>query len=534
MTLGALLDAVAARHPDGDAVVDLAGGTRLSYAGLARQSRELARGLMALGLEPGDHLALWGPCLPGWLTAMFAAAKAGLVLTNLDTSAEASQLRYLLAQSDCRVLISARGVAGGEFLAVLDELCPGGTPCAELPALEHLVQMEDEAPGMRPWEAVVAAGRELPAGALAGRMAGLDPQDVACLFYTSGTTGAPKGVMNSHAALIATSAASAAAQGLGPADRLCLSVPISHLFGCVCVALAGVTAGSALVMPARAPEPGTILRAISGEGCTAIYGPPTTFIGLWEHPDYPASDLSSLRTGIMAGATCPIEVMKRVVGEMGVERILVGYGQTESSTWISQTSADDPLDLRVSTVGRPIAGVEVKIVDPGSGREVAAGQVGELCARGYNMAGYYKLPAASASSLDQEGWLHTGDLATRDADGYLRIAGRLKEVIRRGGRAILPAEVEEVLFTHPQVVNAQVFGVPHDTLGEEVAAWIKLRPGAGTSIADIRAFLEQRLEAAKLPAHIKFVQSFPMTHLGKIQKFRMAEIYAAELQKENT
>jgi len=334
--------------------------------------------------------------------------------------------------------------------------------------------------------------------------------------------------MSTHFGIINTTLASAENQKLTEEDRLCLSVPLSHMFGCICVALAGMIKGAAIVIPAEAFDPKKVLEAIAAERCTTIYGSPGAFIAMMEEPEYGKFNLQSLRTGIMGGAQCPLEVMKRVAEEMGAREIVIGYGQTEASSWITMTRPDDPLELRVSTVGRALPNVEVKLIDPLSGREVSSGAVGEICARGFNMKGYYKMPAATANAVDSEGWLHTGDLGTMDADGYLRTTGRMKEVIVRGGEAIYPTEIEEILFCHPKISNVQIFGVPSQTSGEEVAAWIKLEEGASATEEEILQYCREKLPASCLPRHIKFVSEFPMTLLGKVQKFRMREIAIKE------
>jgi fatty-acyl-CoA synthase len=352
--------------------------------------------------------------------------------------------------------------------------------------------------------------------------------DVVTLLYTSGTTGAPKGVMSTHYGILNTTLASAENQKLTGSDRLCLSVPLSHMFGCVCITLAAVIKGATLIIPSETFEPRRILEAIEKERCTAIYGSPSAFIALMEDPKYQSFDLKSLRTGIMGGAQCPMEVMKKVVDEMGVREIVIGYGLTESSSWITETRPDDPLELRVSTVGRPLPNVEVKMVDPGTGEEVPLGSAGELCARGLNMKGYYKMPAATEKAIDREGWLHSGDLGTMDEKGYVRMTGRLKEVINKGGEVIYPTEIEEVLFAHPKISNAQIFGVPDKISGEEVAAWIKLEEGASVTEDEILQYCKKRLPDSHLPRYIKFVSEFPMTPLGKVQKFKMREMASKE------
>ena len=348
-------------------------------------------------------------------------------------------------------------------------------------------------------------------------------------MYTSGTTGTPKGVMNTHHGLLSTCQASARNQGLGPGSLICLSVTLSHMFGCICVALTGLAAGAGLVIPSRTPEPAASLDAVEAFGCMAIYGAPTSFIAMLEQQKLRARNLSSLRTGIMAGAPCPMEVMKQVVSQLGLSNIMVGYGQTEASSWAALTLPDDPLELRVSTVGRPLPGVDIKIADPSSGESLPPGEVGEICCRGFNMVGYYNRPSATAKALDPQGWLHTGDLGAQDDAGYVRISGRLKEVIRKGGIAVMPTVVENALYRHPAVQNVQVFGVPHDRLGQEVAAWVILHGGVDCSADDLTDWCRRKLRPVEVPDHMKLVDSFPMTSLGKVQKRRLTELYAVEL-----
>jgi fatty-acyl-CoA synthase len=537
LTMGGLLDQVTAKHRGKEALVDLPSNTRLTYGQFLDQVNSLAKGLLHLGLQPGDHLALWAPNRPEWLICMFAAAKAGVVLTNLDTGLAKDQVQYLLADSNAKALILAPGIQGREYLEAMEEICPeaaqaheGGLECEALPDLAHVILMDAQArAGMQSLAEVSRAGGSVPDQELDQRQKHLSSHDVSSLIYTSGTTGAPKGVMVTHHGLINVSLASARNQGLGEEDRLCLSVPLSHMFGCICVALTGISQGAALVFPGPMPEPGTVLQAVEQERCSAVYGTPTSFLNMMDHPTYKDRDISSLRTGIMGGAVCPLELMKRVVEEMGVRRILCGYGQTEASSWVTQTSPQDPLELRVSTAGRALPGVELKVISPASGAEVPPGEVGEVCARGFVMKGYYHLPAATAGAVDGGGWLHTGDLATLDEKGYLRISGRVKEAITKGNDMIFPSDVEEVLFTHPRVLNAQVFAVPDPELGEEVAVWIKVVNGEELSPKEIVEFCNRNLPAALVPRYIKFVQEFPMTPLGKIQKVKMTELYAAEL-----
>ena len=540
VTIGGLLSQVAKAAPDAEALIDFPSGRRMTYAELDQAAGSAARALMALGVEPGAHVALWGPNVPQWLIAGLGIVKAGCVLTSVDMRYRAEELKYLLNQAECRTLIMAPGVHGAEFLAVLGELCPeistaqpGRLNCAQAPELANVIVFGDQAPaGAWDWAGFLGQSKAVSREELAAREAAVAPTDVATLLYTSGTTGAPKGVMSTHLGLVNVCLRSAANMRLGAGDRLCVSVPLCHMFGSICVALTGLTAGSALVLPSPDFQPPEVTAAIEAERCTALFGAPNFFLALMEQEGFAKRDLASLRTGIMGGAQCPIELMKRVVDQMGMSDILVGFGQTEASSWLTLTSPDDPLEMRVSTVGRALPDVEVKIIDPGSGREVARGKVGELCGRGFNMAGYFNLPAATARALDPEGWLHTGDMATMDRDGYVRIAGRVKETISKGGETIFPTEVEEVLFTHPGIANAAVFGVPDAKLGEEVAVWIKPAAGAELNPQEIMAFCQGCLPPAHCPRYLKFVDSYPLTAVGKVQKFKMREQYAQELGLE--
>lgn len=535
-TLGDLLDKVAEKFGRSEALVDAPTGRRYTYNQLNIQVDALAKGLLALGLQKGECLAIWAPNRSEWVIIWFAAAKCGLVMTTVDTSFDSQKLSYQLNQADCRVLVMAPGVEGDDLLQSLAELCPeikkpakGALSCSSLPDLKHVVVMGGGPPGTLSWEGLRDLGKSVTDRDLAKRQGSVRPDDAATLIYTSGTTGRPKGVISPHQGLLGPSLASALNQGLSNADRLCVSVPMSHMFGCICVALTGMLAGATLVIPGSALSPGAILNAVGRERCTALYGPPTLFLALMDLPEFKAVYKGSVKKGIIAGAQCPIEVMKKVMNQMGVSNLINGYGQTEASSWIAQTRPRDSFKTRVSTVGKAVPGVEVKVVDPATGQETAPGHVGEICARGFNMSGYHKNPAATASALDAEGWLHTGDMGSIDQRGNISISGRLKEVIRKGGKVIFPAEIEELLFTHPKVNNAQVFGIPHATLGEEVAAWIKPDKGTTMDVDEIIDFLKSELPETHLPRHIKFVDEFPMTPLGKIQKFKMREIYAQEL-----
>jgi fatty-acyl-CoA synthase len=537
LSVGHLLDEVATRYPEKEALIDLPGGKRLSYGQFLGLTDQLAKGFLGLGIEKGEHLALWAPNKSEWIITQFALAKIGGILVSIDANAQVQQLEYVLKQSDSSALVLAEGLKASEYTDAVRQLCPEATVSIpgqlrspRLPNLKNLILISGRSsPGMFNWNEILESGAGVSDRLLSERQRLVRDDDGITILYTSGTTGAPKGVVSSHFGIINATLASAENQRLTEKDRLCLSVPLSHMFGCICVALAAVIKGATLVIPSESFDPGRVLEAIERERCTAIYGSPSSFIALMENSKYQSSNLKSLRTGIMGGAQCPMEVMKRVVEEMGVREIVIGYGQTEASSWITMTHPDDPLELRVSTVGKSLPNVEVKIIDPKTGEEVQAGAVGEICSRGLNMKGYYKMPAATERVLDREAWLHTGDLATMDERGYVRTAGRLTEVICKGGETIYPTEIEEVLFSHPKVSNAQVFGVPDKMLGEEVAVWIKTEEGINANEEEIRQYCEGKLPVSWLPRYIKFVDEFPMTPLGKIQKFRMREITIKEL-----
>lgn len=529
ITVGDLLDERASQFPGNEVLIDIPQRKRFTYQEFTGQVNQLARGFTRLGLQKGDHVALWASNSFQWIITQFAIAKIGAVLISVDMNYKLEQLDYLLRQSDSKCLVTVEGIKGSENLEMVRQLSPGEAHRSHLPELKHIVLISDRPQeGMFRWTEILDMGEGVSDHVLKERQHACHDEDIVTILYTSGTTGAPKGVMSTHYGVINTTTASSENQKLTEEDRLCLSVPLSHMFGCICVVLAAVIRGAGVVIPSQTFDPLKILEAIERERCTALYGSPSSFIAIMEHPEFRRFDLKTLRTGIMGGAQCPMEVMKRVVGDMGAREIVVGYGQTEASSWVTQTRPEDRLELRVSTVGRPLPNVEVKVIDSNSGQEVTRGVSGEICARGFTMKGYYKMPAATVHAIDPQGWLHTGDVGTMDQEGYLRTSGRLKEMINKGGEVIYPTEIEEVLFNCPKVSNAQVFGVPSKAVGEEIAAWIKLEEGTTMSAEEILQHCRKKLPETHLPRYIKFVEEYPMTPLGKIQKFKMREMAIRE------
>jgi fatty-acyl-CoA synthase len=472
----------------------------------------------------------------------FATARIGVVLVNVNPAYRAHELRYALRQSDVRGLALVDAFKSSNYFDMLNEACPelasappGRLASKSFPKLKWLISLRGESPpGTLSWEEFLALADEVPLERLDEVAVPLRPTSPINIQYTSGTTGHPKGAMLSHRNLLLNAFYGGECQRLDSRDRICLPVPLYHCFGCVLGTLCSVVHGAAMVFPAESFEAGATLAAIEHQRCTAIYGVPTMFIAELEHEDFPKRDCSSLRTGIMAGSPCPIELMKRVTRDMGASEMTIGYGQTEASPLITQTRTDDPIELRVGTVGRPIPGFEAKIVDVETGEEVGDREQGELCGRGHGvMIGYYNMPDKTAEAIDAEGWLHTGDLATREPNGYYRITGRLRDMIIRGGENVYPREIEEVLHAHVAVEDVQVVGVPDRRLGEEILAWVKLKAGRTATEDDLREFCRQSLAHFKVPRYWKFVDTFPTTVTGKIQKFKIRERAIEELGLED-
>lgn len=532
LTIGQVLRQTAKRCGDRDALVCPHAGLRLSWSEFDAAVDSVALGLLALEFKPGDHLGVWSTNWPEWVILQFASARIGVVLVTINPAYRPAELEYALAQSQVRGLALISGFRKSDFFQMLDEVCPelagtspGSLSSARFPHLRCVIRMRGpEHSGMLDWQELIAAGTNVDRLRLTQTESQLTCGDPINLQYTSGTTGHPKGALLTHRNLLLNGYYAGQSQRLTERDRLCIPVPLYHCFGCVLGSTCCVVSGTTMVFPSETFAADATLEAIEGEQCTAIYGVPTMFIAELEHPAFPQRDTSSLRTGIMAGSPCPIELMKRVVKDMGVSEITIGYGQTEAAPLITSTSVDDSIEHRVGTVGRALPGVEVQIVDTSTGQPLPDGQSGELCCRGHNvMLGYYNQPDLTAKAIDGHGWLHTGDLAVRQSDGFYRITGRFKDMIIRGGENIAPREIEELLYQHPKVQDVQVVGVPDRKYGEEVAAWIKLRAGETASEQEIRDFCKAQLAHFKTPRYVKFVDGFPTTVTGKIQKFKIRE-----------
>jgi len=513
-TIGATLRRTAGEHPEREALVDVPSGRRWTYRELDADVDTIAAGLLELGLVKGDRLAIWSPNCPEWTLVQYATARVGIVLVTVNPAYRPHELAFVLTQSGAKALVSAPSHKTSDYRAMVAEVQ------GDCPALASVVFLGDPT-----WDALLSA----PATDLAPYEAELAFDDPINIQYTSGTTGFPKGATLSHHNILNNGLFVGELCGYTPEDRVCVPVPFYHCFGMVMGNLGALTHASCVVIPAPSFEPAATLKAVADERCTSLYGVPTMFIA--ELAEGVGSyDLSSLRTGIMAGSPCPVEVMKRVASDMGMTGVTICYGMTETSPVSTQTRMDDDLELRVSTVGRVHPHVEVKVVDPVTGLVVAEGETGELCTRGYSvMLGYWEQPDKTAEAIDAAGWMHTGDLATMDEAGYLRIVGRIKDMVIRGGENIYPREVEEFLYSHPDVTDVQVLGVPDVKYGEELLAAVRLRPGATVTEQDLRDYCKGKIAHYKVPRYVRFVDEFPMTVTGKVQKFKMRERAVSEL-----
>jgi fatty-acyl-CoA synthase len=521
-TIGANFERTVSRFGDREALVSCAQDLRYTYAELDEAVNELARGLLAAGVAKGDRVGIWAPNCVEWTIVQYATAKLGAILVNINPAYRTSELEYALGQSGCRMLIAAPAFKTSDYRAMVAEVAP------RLDALERVVFLDGP-----DWTRLRAEGAGVHAARLRARMDELVPEDPINIQYTSGTTGFPKGATLTHRNILNNGYMVGEYCRYTEQDRVCIPVPFYHCFGMVMANLGATTHGAAMVIPSPAFDPEATLRACASERCTSLYGVPTMFIAQLDHPRFAEYDLSSLRTGIMAGSPCPVEVMKRVIGLMHMGEVGIAYGMTETSPVSIQTTHDDPVEKRVGSVGRVHPHVEVKIIDPIEGTTVTRGDPGELCTRGYSvMAGYWNDPERTAEAVDPDGWMHTGDLATMDHDGYVNIVGRSKDMVIRGGENLYPREIEEFLYGHPDIADVQVIGVPDERYGEELMAWVIPRGHATLDAEALRAFCEGKIAHQKIPRYVKLVDAFPMTVTGKVQKFKMREQAIEELGLE--
>jgi fatty-acyl-CoA synthase len=537
-TIGAFFDEIVGRFPDKEAVVSCHQGIRYTYLELQREVNRMASALLRMGLEPGDRIGIWSHNNVEWLVTQFATAKAGVILVNINPAYRVAELEYALNKVECKALIMMPTFKTTDYLEMIRSIAhevsgavPGRLESARLPSLKTVVQIgSDTVPGFMRFSDLLAMGE--PADqAVHSLGARLRNTDAINIQFTSGTTGSPKGATLTHRNVLNNGFFIGEAMRLSPDDRLCIPVPLYHCFGMVVGNLAALTHGATIVYPNDAFEPVSVLRAVQDERCTALHGVPTMFIAELDHPRFKEFDLSTLRTGVMAGSPCPIEVMKRVVSEMHMGEVTIAYGMTETSPASCQSTTDTPLEKRVSTIGKVLPHLELKVIAPESGEILPVGAVGELCTRGYSvMGGYWEDAAKTSEAIDAEGWMHSGDLATIDGNGYVNIAGRIKDLVIRGGENVYPREVEEFLYRHSAIQDVQVIGVPDQKYGDELCAWVVLRDGATLSEDELRSFCKGQIAHYKIPRYIRFVESFPMTVTGKIQKFVMREMMKEELR----
>ena len=539
-TLGGVLDDLSKNNPNGWAVRYTDRNYFRTWKELNDEADLIARGMMSLGVKKGDHVAIWATNTPEWILTLFAAAKIGAVLVTVNTNFKIFELEYLLRQSDTKLLVMIGGFKNNDYVATVNELLPelkttsGEIESEHLPFLKRVVFAGKETPeGMLNFEDLKILGGDFPVEIYEENKKTLNTHDVVNMQYTSGTTGFPKGVMLTHYNILNNGKTIGDGMKFTKNDKLCITVPFFHCFGLVLAMMACITHGTTMV-PVERYSPVPVMNAISVEKCTAVHGVPTMFITMLEHAQFNNFDFSSLRTGIMAGSPCPIEVMKKVIDKMNMREIVIVFGQTEASPGCTMTTTSDSIDKRVNTVGRAFPGVECKIIDPESGEELPINTPGEFCARGYNiMKGYYKMPEATAQAIDKDGWLHTGDLCTMDEDGYYKVVGRIKDMIIRGGENIYPKEIEECLYTCDKVSDVQVIGVPSEAYGEEVMACVILKEGEEMTEEEVKEFVGARMAKHKVPRYVRFVDSFPTNAAGKIQKFKMRE-EAIEILKLQT
>ena len=538
ITLGDLLDYQADRYPDQDCVIYNDRPFRTTYREFRDMVNLVAKGFLKLGVKKGDHVSMWGANVPEWQLALWAAAKIGAVLVTVNTAYKIFEAEYLLRQSDTHTLVMTEGYKDSDYIAIMRELAPelegaeaGAWDSESLPRLKNIILCGGKKQeGMMNWETLYELGKDVGDDALANAQKACHYDDVVNMQYTSGTTGFPKGVMLTHLNIVNNGLTIGDCMKFSAADRLCLTVPLFHCFGLVLATMASITHATTLCI-VEAFSPAAVLKTIHEEKCTAFHGVPTMFIAMMDHADFRKTDFSHMRTGIMAGSPCPVKVMRQVVEQMNMPEITIVYGLTEASPGCTQTTTDDALELRVSTVGRNLPFVETRVVDPETGEICPPGVPGEFMARGYNiMKGYYKMPEATSAAITPDGWLHTGDLASVDEKGYYKITGRIKDMIIRGGENIYPKEIEECFYTHPGIQDVQVVGVPSEAYGEEVMAYIILKPETVLTEDEAKEFVRQRIARHKVPKYVAFIEEFPMTASGKIQKYRLRDMAVDKLK----
>lgn len=522
-TIGEMIRKRVEEHSEDHAVVHTERGERFTYRLLSLETDRAASGFISSDIEKGDRVAIIGGNLSEWIICFLALAKIGVVAVPIDPAVEGDELRYFLVNSGCRGVVALKETNDREFFRTLMDLKK------ELSLVDTLVSLDQtEYQDMIPWAQLVSMGEGVKKETLSSFAREVRPEDPAAIMYTSGTTGRPKGVVIDHSGLVNKSLSSIERQGLGPDDRLCLFFPLFHMFGNTCVALSGLLAGATIVMPCSLFDKGLILSAVEKEACTAIYGTPGMIIDLMEQPGFRREQWVSLKKGTLGGAPCPVELMKKIVADMGISDITVGYGITEACSWITMTMPHDPVEMRCSTIGKSLPCCEVKIGDPVTGRDLPADSRGELCTRGFLMKGYFGMPSATEAVMDAEGWFHTGDLGEMDEKGYVKIAGRIKDVIERDGVRIYPARVEDVIYRLEGISQVQVFGFPHPEKGQEMAAWMTVKDGSKLCADEVKSHVRRHLPAALIPDYFKIVEELPMTRTGKALKFKMAEMAEKE------
>ena len=538
LTIGDLFDQTVEKYPDHPGLISRQQNIRLTYRDLQDQVNRCAKGLMHLGFQKGQRVGIWSPNRAEWCVTQFATSKIGVILVNINPAYRLHELEYALKQSGCSGMVIAPEFKTSNYTEMLYTLVPelrdceaGKLKAARLPELTAVIRLGSEKmPGMFNWDELMTMGESVSDQELSQKQREQEFDDPINIQYTSGTTGFPKGATLSHHNILNNGYFVARLQNLTHEDKLCIPVPLYHCFGMVMGNLGCVTHGATMIYPSEGFEPLAVLETVQEEKCTALYGVPTMFIAELDHPDFSRFDLTSLRTGVMAGSPCPSEVMKKVISLMHMREVEICYGMTETSPVSTQTRIDAPLDKRVSTVGVIHPHLEIKIVDPNTGQVVPVGKPGELCTRGYSvMLGYWNNPEATAGAIDQARWMHTGDLATMDAEGYINIVGRIKDMIIRGGENVYPREIEEFLYTHPKISDVQVIGLPDPKYGEEIMAWVRVKQGEQVTAEELQAFCKGQIAHYKVPRYFKFVDAFPMTVTGKIQKFQMRQQSTEEL-----